>query len=205
MADNSELHIDLEKGILTAKGSEDFLKEMYAEFDKRVQALAAFKPSPRAKELLEEIEREAAASESVEDVVRKVRTRRTKARPSVSSAPSERVANYSPEMDKDLDLAGLAEFCEPWAPKNHPERVLLYASFLDEKLGLRPCTANQIYTCYRTLREKIPEAFLQALRDASGNRYGYVDYKSPTEVLVTTVGLNHLEHGGLKKKGVNER
>lgn len=206
MSDTSKLHVDLEKGILTAEGSEEFLKAMYAEFDKRVERLAVKPPSAAVQSLLRDIEEDSAGAESVDDAVRKTRARRTRARTSTAAAGStERVGNYAPEMEKDLNLAGLAEFCDPWAPKNHSERVLLYASFLEEKLQIRPCTANQIYTCYRTLREKIPEILLQALRDASGNRYGYIDYKSPKEVSVTTIGLNHFQQGGMKKKAVNER
>lgn len=201
MSENTKLRVDFNNGTFDGEGDPEFLRRMYEDFGARLEKLRASRgPRPAADDSEDE---ELEGAETIDEAV-KVRRKRRAARPTAKSSAADKVMNYSPTLVKDLNLSGLNEFYEPWAPKNHPERILLFAHFLDSALHISPCTADQIFTCYRYVKDRVPEAFVQAFRDASGNRHGYIDYKSPTDISVTIVGLNHLEHGGLKKKAPND-
>ena len=60
---------------------------------------------------------------------------------------------------------------------------------------MEPCTANDIYTCYFTLKSKtkMPGAFVQAIRDAH-NKMHYINFASVDDIRVTIAGNNHFEH-----------
>lgn len=126
--------------------------------------------------------------------------KRTRRKRQVNTNSGEgRTEAFKLEFEKDLELPGLREFYSRWIPKSHVEKVLIFAQFLKER-GYDPCTANQINTCYATLRLQRPKVFLQALRDAHGAKHGVLNYKSPTDIVVNTIGEDCLWHH-LKKAG----
>jgi hypothetical protein len=52
------------------------------------------------------------------------------------------------------------------------------------------------------LNEKVPDPFVQSLRNTHGNRYGYIDYEHPKGITITTAGENHLNHE-IKRRAVD--
>ena len=67
--------------------------------------------------------------------------------------------------------------------------------FLEEKCEISPCTADQIYTCYRTLKQTVPQHFRQVIINASGGNYGYIEYASVDDIGVSIIGQNHFDKG----------
>ncbi len=102
-------------------------------------------------------------------------------------------------MDKDLDTSGLSAFYGQFQAKNHPEKILIFLKFLEEESGIESPNTDQVYTCYEVSNERVPKAFAQAFHDASGRKFGFIDYTSPTELSVTVLGNNHFKHD-LKRK-----
>lgn len=185
----TRLKIDIANGAIEVEGTEEFVRKIYEEFKDLMSSTAL---SPRRREF--------AADHAVTEPKSGVKRARKGKQVTGDASATEKVKNYAPALDSSLDTTGLESFYSAFAPKNHPERILIFARFLEEKKGIAPCTGNQVFTCYRTVKEKIPEAFVQALRDASGGRYGYIDYVSPTEIKVTVRGTNHFEQGGVSLK-----
>ncbi len=110
---------------------------------------------------------------------------------------------YVPAVIKDLKLDGLREYYRGFAARTHTEKVLIFATFLRDEKGFNPCTANQIYTCYRFVAERTPDALLQAIRDASKKK-DYVDYQSTESITVTPIGDNVFLHDLAKSDSKND-
>ncbi len=106
----------------------------------------------------------------------------------------------NPKLDKNTDLSKLSSFFDQFEPKNNAEKILIFAKFLIDELGIEKPNTDHFYTCFVELKEKIPAAFAQAFRDTHGRAYGYIDYKSATEISVPIKGTNHF-NDGIKRKG----
>ena len=111
------------------------------------------------------------------------------------------LANTRRNSIRNLDLSKLEDFYAKFDPKNHREKILIFAVFMRDILKKAPCAADDIFSCYRTLKDQteIPEAFLQAIRDTQ-NKGGYVELVSPTEIKITIAGENYFN----KKLGRRE-
>ena len=193
MGEIAKLRLNLREGIIEVEGDSALVAKIYDDFKSQLASVSSddedAEGAPRGSSTVHDTEARASHRKSRKPRIAKA-----------SSGGGDKVSNYTPVLDKGLDTSKLSKFYEPFAPRNHAERVLIYARFLNDVLDISPCTGDQIFTCYKATRERVPEAFVQALRDASGGRYGYIDYKSPTEILSTTRGDNHFEHNGIKRK-----
>jgi hypothetical protein len=195
VTDALKLKIDFAAGTFDAEGDPDQLERLYQDFSDRMAKFRIAKP--RSAEIDDP---EIAEAETIEDALTVRRRKRPSRSPQRETDDGARVGDYTPTRVKNLDLAGLDASYRQWVTKNHPERILLFAHYLQEEMQISPCTADQIFTCYLQTKEKIPKAFVQAFRDASGNKYGYIDYKSLTDITVTIHGRNQVEHGGIAKR-----
>lgn len=102
---------------------------------------------------------------------------------------------------KDLDLRGkegqipsFKEFYEQKKPKNHAETVTVAVYYLKKYLQVAAVTPDHIYTCYKATSARLPKALRQAIRDASGKRYGYIDAKNMNDIRLPTSGEALVEH-----------
>lgn len=91
------------------------------------------------------------------------------------------------------------DFYERYEATNNPEKILVFLKFLNDELGIDNPNTDQVYTCFEKVNARVPKAFSQAFRDTSGRKFGFIDYKSATDIKVTTVGNNHFKFD-LKKK-----
>ena len=137
---------------------------------------------------------------SAEPAMKAKPKRRSAARKRTTTEESGSSINAdSPKMDKDLDTSDLAAFYGQFEAKNNAEKILIFLKFLTDTLKIESPNTDQVYTCYDAVNERVPKVFAQAFRDASGRKFGYIDYKSPTELVVTTKGNNYFKLD-LKKK-----
>lgn len=196
----AKLRIDLTQGILEVEGDEAFIREVHAEFKSYAvaprQAKSPGSPpppdqSPRAAEA------EQSESGGAPAAKRPAPRRR---RPTAEGAPS-RDEPYAPRVIRDFDPVGLREFFSQFAPENHGDRILIFAKFLQER-GQETCRADEIYTCYFILKERLPKRFWQSFIDARGKR-SFIDYSSPEDIRITPLGENHFNHD-LKRAGPPE-
>ena len=180
---HTKLHINLSQGVVDIEGDRELVREIYADFKNKLLDGMGYSP-PRAPE----------NATSAEPAMKTGSKRRSAPRKKTASEESGSSINAdSPKMDKDLDTSGLAAFYGQFEAKNHAEKVLIFLKFLTDKLEIESPNTDQVYTCYEAVNERVPKAFAQAFRDASGRKFGYINYESPTELVATTIGNNHFK------------
>lgn len=192
----TKLHINLAQGIIDIEGDPDLVREIYADFKGHLIS-ATISPNPP-------LPNSPARDESgAEEASPRSRTRPKKkalAKRRTNAEETGAVFNAdSPKLDKDLDTSKLIAFYGKYEPKNHPEKILIFLTFLKEELSIESPNTDQVYTCYNRVSERIPKAFAQAFRDTSGRSFGYIEYQSPSDIRITTAGNNHFRFD-LKKK-----
>lgn len=186
---HAKLHINISQGVVDVEGDLDLVREVYVDFkDKLLNGMDS--SSPQAAEDMD-------IAESETEI--KPKRRRAVRKKAATKESGSSIRADLPKMDKTLDTSGLATFYGQFVAKNHPERVLIFLKFLIDELGIESPNTDQVYTCYLAENERVPKVFSQTFRDASGRKFGYIDYKSPTELVVTTVGNNYFKLD-LKKK-----
>ena len=188
----AKLHINILEGTLIAEGKQEFVETIYQDFKSEL--------SNRIEKPLNNSPVEHHPTHSNDSMPQpKARPlKRKKLKKPSSEQGGQKNPAYTPQLQKNLDLSGIQDFYKQYEPKNNAEKILIFAQFLKEK-GFDICTADQIYTCYSVIKERIPKVFLQAIRDTHGRSYGYIDHQGPEEIRLTTVGENHFNHD-LKKK-----
>ena len=180
---HTKLLIDISQGIIEVEGDSNFVREIYSDF--RDNLLKNFK-YPAA----EPDKNKSASRRDVNEskAKRKSATKKgTKSEPAVKNG----IDADNPQLDKNLDTFQLSEFYNQFEPKNHPERILIFAKYLTDKLCIETINSDQIYTCYKVAKEKIPTAFKQNIRNTHGRNYGYIEFNSSSEIKVTINGENH--------------
>lgn len=194
---NTKLTINLKEGILDVDGSEEFVRSIYDDFKGEVAKQLPTRPTARQPEA-SILPAYVAETETVtlKDNSTKSRAKRASAN---SEGPKKSATKYKPTFDPTLDLKGLPEFYDKMIPENAAEKILIFASFLQDNLGMLSCTADHIYTCFFTVkgRTKIPEAFEQAFRDTQ-SRTHFIQINSLQDISITIPGSNRLEE--MKKR-----
>lgn len=182
----SRLHIDLYRGIIDVEGEESFVREIYADYKDRLKDLADV-GAPKAPEPIAEL-----AGEKIKSKPRRAATKKS---PKTKTDGEAKASAYRPALTKDLDTSGLAAFYKQFSPKNNAEKILVFVKFLEEKLDISPCSADQIYTCYRSLKQSVPQHFRQVIVNTSGRDYGYIEYGGIDEITASIIGQNYFDDG----------
>jgi hypothetical protein len=183
------------QGILDVEGTETFVNSIYEDFKTSLIRQISDRSVAAATEA-GTLDVKVAEPERTSQRKRRASTRRI----SGPDAGKSKVAEYSPKFNPNLDLGKLDDFYDEFDFKNHREKILVFSVFMREELKTAPCSADDIFSCYQTLKTKteIPEAFVQALRDAQ-NKDGFVEFVSPQEIKITIAGQNFFNQK-LKRK-----
>jgi hypothetical protein len=102
-------------------------------------------------------------------------------------------------LDAALDLAPqngvstLKEYFDQFVSRTNFERNLIFVSYLQDVRGLAVVTLDQIYTSYREVNVKVPEALDDSLYDTNRKK-GWLDTSSLSGITLTTRGRNYLNH-----------
>ncbi len=189
----TKLHINLTQGIIDVEGDVELVKAVYEDFKDRLTGHLMPAPPP--------VENPATPPADAGSGAAPKTRKRAPARKKVKAndGGESTVNPDAPQLDKSLDTSKLAAYFGQYKVGNHPERVLVFLKFLIDELGIEQPNTDQVYTCYEAVNARIPKVFSQAFRDASGRKFGYIDYNSPTDIPITTVGSNHFKFD-LKKK-----
>lgn len=192
---NAKLHIDIPQGVLDVEGDEKFVQSIYEDFKSNLSQKLANLPGTASAAGEPNVMRNDASSPQE-------RKRKPSIRRNISPIDGGKGKGgvYVPKFNSNLDLGKLESFYAQFDPKTHREKILIFAVFMRNILKQAPCTADDIYSCYRTLsaQTEIPEAFVQAIRDAQ-NKGGYVEFVSPTEIKISIAGENYFNQK-LKRK-----
>lgn len=190
----TKLLINLRQGIVEVDGDDALVREVYADFKAHLLSSAI---APNGGDVDSDDEGPQKAEEKPKGKQKRRVAGKGKA---VAEDSSPSIAADSPKLDKNMDTSELQKFYNQFEPKNHPEKILIFLLFMTEGLGIDSPNTDQFYTCYERVNERIPKIFSQAFRDASGRKFGFIDYNSPMDIKLTTTGRNHFKFD-LKKKG----
>jgi hypothetical protein len=189
----TRLVINLREGVVEVEGGEEFVRSIYDDFKERVSRPTLL-PAVPPKQLTTDLR-------TGEDDDEGRSSRRKAAKKSTSADTKKaKAVDYKPTFNSKLDISGLETFQDQFVFANNSERILAFAIFLRDQLGIAPCSADDIFTCFFTLKHKceVPEAFLQSFRTAK-HRTHFIDYSSFEAIEVTIAGDNHFKR--LKKAG----
>lgn len=191
----TKLSINLREGTVEVEGAEEFVRFIYQDFKESLSKRVIVQ-SPE--KVLDQVPETPLLSNEGKDQPK----RRTKRKTAASGeADKSRTAAYKPTFNAQLNLAGLREFYDKWKPENNAEKILLFAVFLRDQLKTAPCSADDIFTCYFTLKDrtKTPEAFAQAFHDTK-SRTHFIDYQTLQSISITIAGENYFSDKSRKRK-----
>ena len=194
----TKLHINISQGIVDVEGDPELVRAIYDDFKERL--LEAVNRTPSESSAHAPLSMPAENSEGAGETPNKSRSKRRaviKKKVTGEENPSGVFAD-SPKLDKNLDMSGLGAFYGNYAPKNNPEKILIFLKFMTEELNINSPNTDQVYTCFKATGEKIPKAFAQAFYDTS-SKNGYIDFRTSVDLPITIAGDNHFNHS-LKKK-----
>lgn len=184
----TKLHINIPQGVVDVEGDPEFVREIYADFKDKLLNEKSISS------------RSAADEASSEEPPKKAKIRkrsRTRDRATTKEATTGPAID-SPKLDKNLDTRNLVDFFAQFAPRNNAEKILIYLKFIIEELNISAPNTDQVFTCFRETRQKIPEAFAHAFYKMS-SRHGFIDIKSASDISITIAGENHF-NDNLKRK-----
>ena len=187
----AKLRIDISQGLLEVEGSDQLVRDIYADFKGQ---LVGSRPPLTVRESTESKNPQPSKSDG-DSTVQKL--------PGKKKATS---GSVQPSMVKDLDLSGktnnverLKDFHASFTIGSNLERNLVFMYYLQHKIEISPITPDHVFTCYRDVGVKVPAALVQSLRDTA-NRRGWLDTANTNDLKVTTPGMNFLEHDLPKAK-----
>lgn len=193
---NTKLHINLSQGIIDIEGDPELVRSIYDDF--KGQLLESLKSGNGASFAEEQGGSIATEIRNESPAKPKLKRRSSPKKKANGDEGSHGISPDNPKLDKQLDLAGLADFYNQFEPKNNFEKILIFLKFMTENLSIDSPNSDQVFTCFKSTGEKIPTAFAQALRDTS-KKHGFIDYNSPIDMPITIAGENHFNHN-LKRK-----
>jgi hypothetical protein len=197
---NTKLTINLKDGVLDVEGSEEFVRTIYSDFKDEVAKRQVGSGLPQQIGATRLPVQEPIIVSQQPKAKKQPRAKRVA---SGSDGQKVRSGKYKPSFDPSLDLKRLPEFYDGLAPANAAEKILIFMVFLKENLNIDHCTADHIYTCFFTVKDRtrIPEAFEQAFRDTQ-SRTHFIQVSSLQDITLTIPGSNRFEE--MKKRKIAE-
>ena len=188
MTDYSKILEEAEKAVQSVKDQ----KFREVAFEKLLTHLLSGQPSQSREPLPDDTKPKKKKSKKTNDL--KNTTSKTK-----SSKITEAIA-----IDKDLNLRqkGKKSFVDFYSEKKPStafdfNTVAVY--YLSNLIDLKNITANQIYTCYKEVKKRPPEAFMQSLKDTARIK-GFLDASNSKNIKLSTRGVNFVDHDLPPKK-----
>lgn len=194
----AKLHINVAQGIVDVEGDAEFVREIYSDVKETILKRLS---SPRIDQQPDVYLPSQSKDSAVVEEKSKPKRRPAKRRSSSTKTEKDEsgIDADNPTLLKDLDVANLQAFHDRYQPKNNAEKILVFAKFLITDLQIEAPNINHFFTCFITVKAKLPDPFSQAFRNASGKSYGYIDYNSPADIKVTMRGENHFTQELSKK------
>lgn len=103
-----------------------------------------------------------------------------------------------PSFDKSLDLRpedarSFGDFATEKAPKDFNERNAVIVYWLTRVAGQNEATVDQVYTCYKDRRWRVPADLRNSLSRTASTK-GWIDSSSMQSLKITVSGENFVEH-----------
>lgn len=116
-----------------------------------------------------------------------------------ASASSSRKRNVTtPQVDGNLNIRpdqnqSLVDYAAEKNPKTLKEKSMVIVSWLEEKVGYTPVGVDQIFTCYKGMKWKVPKDLSNQLRTLSSHDK-WLDTSDSKNISLTILGSQFVEH-----------
>ena len=186
----AKLRIDLAQGLVDVEGSEELVRDIYDDVKERLHGVKSTHFVGQDGEKTGEM----TGSKSAGEEPAKPDSGRT----GVKGRNAGR-AKESHSIIGDLDLSSnggkpsLKDFYAQYKVSNNYERNTLFVYYLTNHGMVGQITNDHVFTCYRNVGAKLPEAFNQSLWD-TGSKTGWIAAKPLDNIKITNAGINHVEH-----------
>jgi hypothetical protein len=127
---------------------------------------------------------------------RRTRIVRRESRGSEKRRTRSRAGGLSIDRDLNLRPSGkpsCGEFYVQKSPKGQDENNAVFVYYLERVLGLSDVNADQVYTCYKEVKAKVPSDLRNSLH-VTAARKGWISTEDSQDLKVTTRGENLVEH-----------
>ncbi len=102
---------------------------------------------------------------------------------------------------KDLDLTGktikkeaFSTFVKHKKFTSHVQFVTISIYYLEKIMNLQNITIDHVYTCYKNINKRPPNNLVQCFKDASGKRFGYIDFSDRANIKIPHIGVTLVEN-----------
>lgn len=183
----TKIHIDIQQGIVSAEGDPNFVLQVYADYKE------GFLGQVTQPALLQEGQASGPSTRRVKSASKK-QTRQNRPK-IVTKGRGNGIDPAKPKLDRNLDLENpsLKQFYSRFNIKNQHEALLVFVKYLIDEARIEKPNTNQIYTCFRTVKRRLPRDFAHAFRETK-SKYGYIDYDSlKSGITITNIGHNHFD------------
>jgi len=123
--------------------------------------------------------------------------KKVSAKPKTSSARKK----DSFTLLKDLDLSGkplktesFSDFVKHKKSTSHVQFITISVYYLAKIMNLENITIDHVYTCYKNIGKRPPNNLAQSFKDASGKRYGYIDFSDRENIKIPHIGETLVEN-----------
>lgn len=187
----AKIFVDAKQGVIEIEGDEGFVLTAYSSVQDSLKA-KSFDQDDTPEPNVPDEEKVATTSAAIP----KARNARTKSKSPAKNSGSSRSSGipkyYDANFNPNLDFSELKNFISKYNPATNITRNLVFVAFLRDKLGIYPCSADDIYSCYYSIKSElsIPEAFGKSLNDSRNE--GFILYSSSSDISIPTVGENKL-------------
>jgi hypothetical protein len=175
----AKLRIDLLQGIVEVEGTEELVVRVYDDFKEHLSQTG--------------VQRKPAAKVNMPAA----QTNQSDGKDSKRKPRGTRKEAHSVVGDLDLSNKGgkqsLKEFHAEHTAKSNMDCNLLFVYYLKNVAKLGSISTAHVYTCYKQLQMRVPNALEQSLIDTKRKK-SWLETSDLTNITLTTLGENHVEH-----------
>jgi hypothetical protein len=101
-------------------------------------------------------------------------------------------------IDKDLNLKpkgkrSLADFVAEKKPNSNLEKITIFVYYLKHDLNIERINPSHVFTCFKDQNWRVPADLVNAMQFTASQK-GWLDTSDMENVIITTIGENHVEH-----------
>jgi len=118
-------------------------------------------------------------------------------------AGGKRAVTGPKTVELGIDKQKLQAFYNTKSPGGHEEKFAVFCYYLKENHDLNEVTVDEVFTCYRLLNVRGPEAWTQKFRDAKSRKSWFNKGSEQGKYAISTIGEEFVIHD-LPSKPVKE-
>jgi hypothetical protein len=183
----TKLKIDLQTGALEVEGEESFVRDIYQDFKDKISLNTDSTP------------KKTVGKSFTEPQIKDISSNSKKGKKEVGKRKETYKILSGLDLNSGSDKKSLKEFYSEKKPSSIGEKDTVFVYYLEKIAKIQNITIDHVFTCYKEVGQKVPNALRQSLLDAS-SRKGWLNTSSLVNMTVPIRGQNLIEHDLEKDK-----